>query len=181
VEDNLDASHRGFADCDVAQVPLQEFDSPSDRVYVFSKASRQIIDDADAVSLRYQPLRDVRSDEACTAGNESGQILFWHVFPKLLEIESARLCATAVPFVPGNAAAETAACKTPFGPFTPASPHFVLRIRVRETQPPVSCAETREAPSLTFGPALARGQWTKRLLDPPVAIPLHTPQRCRRN
>jgi hypothetical protein len=62
------------------------------------------------------------------------------------------------------------------GPSTPFSLHFVWRRRVREAEPPVSCPEMLEAPSLTFGPALARALRTELLLDSHAAAPYTRPR-----
>jgi hypothetical protein len=59
MENHLDPAHRRLANGHVAQVALEEFDATPDRVHVFSKTGRQVVDDPDSVSQRDQPLGDV--------------------------------------------------------------------------------------------------------------------------
>jgi hypothetical protein len=68
VEDDIDIFGSGFNGGQVAEISLNEFDLLFDVLQVLQSARAEIVKDSDPMSVIDQPRRQMRSNEACTAG-----------------------------------------------------------------------------------------------------------------
>ncbi len=71
MKDHIDAADRLAADRWLAQVTLDELDTPLDRGEVLGVAGGQIIHDADVVTQADQSLGQVRADESGATRDET--------------------------------------------------------------------------------------------------------------
>jgi hypothetical protein len=70
VEDDLDASHRGVDALVGAEIAFDHLDLAPERGEVRAAPRREVVEHANVVATREQPLDEVRADEARAACHE---------------------------------------------------------------------------------------------------------------